>query len=95
MTGGAASGSYATVATIGLGTAIYKMRYKQWAKENAGKYMVKRFGKLEMIPLAFITARISPLSPLALIILSNAYYFVKAYIDKKEEIEKQLMIDLE
>lgn len=95
MAGGAAGGSSATITTIGLGTAIYKVRYKQWAKENAGKYMVNRFGKLEMVPLAFITARITPLSPLALIILSNAYYFVKAYIDKKEEIQKQLMIDIE
>jgi len=37
MAGGFAGGSSASAATIGAGTLIYKMRYKSWLKDNAGK----------------------------------------------------------
>ena len=88
VAGGFAGGSSASAATIGVGTAIYKVRYKKWLKENAGKHVVNRLGKLEMLPLAFMsvpTAGIT-ISPLTLIILTNSYYFLKGYINKKEEI---------
>lgn len=87
-----AGGSSASAAIIGARTVIYKMRYKNWLKENAGKYVVNRAGKLEMVPLAFIglaTGGIS-INPLTLIILTNSYYFFKGYINRKEEIGKHL-----
>lgn len=90
MVGGFAGGSSASAATIGAGTLIYKMRYKSWLKENGGKYIVNNFGKLEMVPLAFITTRTITINPLTLIIITNSYCFIKAYINKKEEIEEHL-----
>lgn len=91
MAGGFVGGSSASAATIGTGTLIYKMRYKSWAKENAGKYIVNKFGKLEMVPLAFtIATGTTIISPLTLILLTNSYCFFKAYISKKKEIEEQL-----
>lgn len=64
--GGFAGGASASATTIGVGTLIYKMRYKRWLKENAGKYIVNSLGKLEMIPLAFITTGTITINPLTL-----------------------------
>ncbi len=89
--GGFAGGSSAGLATIGTGNVIYKLRYKQWLKENGGKYAVNQLGKLEMIPVAFIATRTITLSPLALILLTNSYCFFIGYISKKEEIKAYLV----
>ena len=90
MAGGFAGGSSASALTIGTGTVIYKMRYKRWLKENGGKYIVNRLGKLEMVPMAFIATGTITISPLTLIVLTNSYCFLKAYINKKEEIKEHL-----
>ena len=90
MAGGFAGGSSASAASIGAGTLIYKMRYKSWLKENGGKYIVNKLGKLEMVPMAFIATGTITISPLTLIVLTNSYCFLKAYINKKEEIEEHL-----
>ena len=90
MVGGFAGGSSASAATIGAGTLIYKMRYKSWLKENGGKYIVNNFGKLEMVPMAFIATGTITINPLTLIALTNSYCFFKAYINKKEEIKEHL-----
>ena len=90
MAGGFAGGSTASAATIGAGTVIYKMRYKNWLKENAGKYVINKFGKLEMVPMAFIASGTITISPLAIIAITNSYYFFKGYIRKREEIKEQL-----
>ena len=88
MAGGFAGGSSASAATVGAGTLVYKMRYKSWLKENSGKYIVNNLGKLEMLPVAFIATGTITISPLTLIVLTNSYCFIKAYINKKEEIEE-------
>ena len=90
MLGGFAGGSSSAATTIGVSTLLYKMRYKSWVKENAGKYFVNSLGKLEMIPMAFIATGTVKISPLTLIVLTNSYCFLKAYINKKEEIQEQL-----
>lgn len=90
MAGGFAGGSSASATTIGASTLIYKIRYKNWLKENGGKYIVNKFGKLEMVPMAFIATGTMTISPLTLILLTNSYCFFKAYISKKEEIEEHL-----
>ena len=90
MAGGFAGGSSASALTIGTGTVVYKMRYKRWLKENGGKYIVNSLGKLEMVPMAFIATRTITISPLTLIVLTNSYCFLKAYINKKGEIEEHL-----
>ena len=90
MAGSFAGGSSASTLTIGTGTVIYKMRYKRWLKENGGKYIVNRVGKLEMVPMAFIATGTITISPLTLIVLTNSYCFLKAYINKKGEIEEHL-----
>ena len=69
---------------------IYKIRYKHWLKENGGKYIVNKLGKLEMVPMAFIVPAAVTISPLTLIMLTNSYCFFKAYIKKKVEIEEHL-----
>lgn len=90
MAGEFVGGSAPSDATIGVGTAIYKMRYKSWLKENGGKYIVNQLGKLKMIPMAFIATGTITISPLTLIVLTNSYCFFKAYINKKGEIEEHL-----
>lgn len=90
IAGGFAEGSSESAATIGAGTLIYKMRYKSWLKENGGKYIVNKLGKLEMVPMAFIATGTITISSLTLIVLTNSYCFLKAYINKKEEIEEHL-----
>ena len=90
MAGGFAGGSSASAATIGAGTLIYKMRYKSWLKDNAGKYIVNNLGKLEMVPMAFLATGTMTINPLTLIILTNSYCFFKAYISKNKEIEEHL-----
>lgn len=77
MAGGFAGSSSASAATIGSGTLIYKMRYKSWLKENGGKYIVNKLGKLEMVPMAFIATGTITISPLTLILLTNSYCFLK------------------
>ena len=66
MVGGFYGGSSASDVTIGTGTAIYKIRYKSWLKENGGKYIVNKLGKLEMAPMAFIATGTVTISPLTI-----------------------------
>jgi hypothetical protein len=58
----------------GLTNLIYRTKYKNWIKENAGKYIVNKYGKLEKIPLAFITS-----SQIALPITSRTVYFTTIF----------------
>ena len=57
-----------------LTNLIYRTKYKNWIKENAGKYIVNKYGKLEKIPLAFITS-----SQIALPITSRTVYFTTIF----------------
>ena len=90
MAGGFSGGASASAVTIGAGTVIYKARYKSWLKKNSGKYIVNQFGKLEMVPLAFIATGTLTINPMTMIILTNSYCFLKGYIDKKQEIKKHV-----
>ena len=67
MAGGFDGGSSTSAASIGFWTAIYKMRYKSWLKENGGKYIVNKLGKLEMVPMAFIATGTITINPLTLV----------------------------
>jgi hypothetical protein len=71
---GGAGGTAAGVAGAGLTNLIYRTKYKNWIKENAGKYIVNKYGKLEKIPLAFITS-----SQIALPITSRTVYFTTIF----------------
>jgi len=71
---GDAGGTAAGVAGAGLTNLIYRTKYKNWIKENAGKYIVNKYGKLEKIPLAFITS-----SQIALPITSRTFYFTTIF----------------
>lgn len=53
---GRVDGIVAVIAGINLTNVIYQTKYKKWLKENAGKHIVNRYGKLERIPFAFITS---------------------------------------
>jgi hypothetical protein len=71
---GASGGTAAGAAGAGLTNLIYRTKYKNWIKENAGKYIVNKYGKLEKIPLAFITS-----SQIALPITGRTLYFTTIF----------------
>lgn len=71
---GGAGGTAAGVAGAGLTNLIYRTKYKNWIKENAGKHIVNKYGKLEKIPLAFITS-----SQIALPITGRTLYFTTIF----------------
>ena len=74
VSGGVPAVPAAGVAGAGLTNLIYRTKYKNWIKENAGKYIVNKYGKLEKIPLAFITS-----SQIALPITSRTVYFTTIF----------------
>jgi hypothetical protein len=71
---GGAGGTAAGVVGAGLTNLIYRTKYKNWVQENAGKHIVNRYGRLEKIPLAFITS-----SQIALPITSRTLYFTTIF----------------
>ena len=71
---GGAGGTAAGVAGAGLTNLIYRTKYKTWLKENGGKYLVNKYGRLEKIPLAFITP-----SQITLPITGRTLYFVTIF----------------
>ena len=58
-----------------LTNLIYRTKYKNWIKENAGKHIVNKYGKIEKIPLAFITS-----SQITLPITGRTLYFTTIFI---------------
>ena len=71
---GGVGGTEAGAVGVGLTNLIYRTKYKNWVQENAGKHIVNRYGRLEKIPLAFITS-----SQIALPITSRTLYFTTLF----------------
>ena len=72
---GGAGGTAAGMTGAGLTNLIYQTKYKKWIKENAGKHIVNKYGKIEKIPLAFITS-----SQITLPITGRTLYFTTIFI---------------
>lgn len=51
---GGAGGTAAGLMGTGLTNIIYRTKYKNWVKENAGKHIINKYGRLERLPFAFI-----------------------------------------
>ena len=87
LTGGLAAG------TTGASISAYltRKRYKKWLKDNAQKYVVNKFGRLERLPMCFIVC-MSPvrIPSWVIIVAPTVYSFVVSYVKVKNSEKNNL-----